>query len=199
MSKIKLSEPNKYDENGWAPIHLFAASGRNNLITKFVEAGADLNSVIITDEPGMSVSAIVLAIREGHTDTTMLLAKLGADINSAGKDGMTPLFYAIQHPEKALELTQGLLAQGADASVLTQVIAKHGDAVLLQLGVQEAAVDSLVKIIKDHELAEQVSATEGEVLPLEVEISALSLQTPEEFKDPEVEYLGGVEQPDGDL
>ena len=147
----------------------------------------------------MSVSAIVLAIREGHTDTTMLLAKLGADINSAGKDGMTPLFYAIQHPEKALELTQGLLAQGADASVLTQVIAKHGDAVLLQLGVQEAAVDSLVKIIKDHDLAEQAPAAEGEALPLEVEISALSLQTPEEFKDPEVEYLGGVEQPDGDL
>jgi ankyrin repeat protein len=130
----------------------------------------------------------------------MLLAKLGADINSAdNKDGMTPLFYAIQHPEKALELTQGLLAQGADSSVLTQVIAKHGDAVLLQLGVQEAAVDSLVKIIKDHELAEQASAAEGEVLPLEVEISALSLQTPEEFKGAEVEYLGGVEQPDSDL
>ena len=199
MSKIKLSEPNKCDENGWAPIHLFAASGRNNLITKFVAAGADINSLIITDEPSMSVSAIVLAIRGGHTDTAILLAKLGADINSADKDGMTPLFYAIQHPEKALELTQGLLAQGADASVLTQVIAKHGDAVLLQLGVQEAAADSLVKIIKDHDLAEQVSATEGEVLPLEVEISALSLQTPEEFKDAEVECLGGFEQPESDL
>ena len=199
MSKIKLSEPNKCDKNGWAPIHLFAANGRNNLITKFVAAGADINSVIITDEPSMSVSAIVLAIRGGHTDTAMLLAKLGADINSADKDGMTPIFYAIQHPEKALELTQGLLAQGADASVLTRVIAKHGDAVLLQLGVQETVVDSLVKIIKDHDLAEQASVAEGEALPLEVEISALSLQTPEEFKNPQVEYLGGFEQPDGDL
>ena len=199
MSKIKLSEPNKCDENSWAPIHLFAASGRNNLITKFVAAGADINSLISTDEPSMSVSAIVLAIRGGHTDTAILLAKLGADINSADKDGMTPLFYAIQHPEKALELTQGLLAQGADSSVLTQVIAKHGDAVLLQLGVQETVVNSLVKIIKDHDLAEQVSATEGEVLPLEVEISALSLQTLEEFKGAEVECLGGFEQPDSDL
>jgi ankyrin repeat protein len=87
MSKIKLSEPNKCDKNGWAPIHLFAANGRNNLITKFVAAGADINSVIITDEPSMSVLAIVLAIRGGHTDTAMLLAKLGADINSADKDG----------------------------------------------------------------------------------------------------------------
>ena len=192
MSKIKISEPNKFDEHGWAPIHLLAASGNNKLITKFVAAGADLNSIIITDEPDMSVSAIVLAIREGHTDTAILLAKLGADINSPDKDGMAPLFYAIQHPEKALELTQGLLAQGADASVLTQVLAKHGDAILLQLGVQETVVDGLVKIIKDHDLAEQASAAEGEVLPLEVEISALSLD-PEEFKDAEVECAGTVE------
>lgn len=198
-SKIQISEPNKYDEHGWAPLHLFAASGNDNLIDRFVKAGADVNSIIITDEPNMSVSPLVLAIRGGHTSTVSLLVSLGADINLSDKDGMTPIFYAIQHPEKALELTQGLLEQGADASVLAQVISNYGDAILLQLGVQENLVEGMAKIIKQHEVAEQASVSEGETIQLEVGGSELSLQVNEDFKDPEVECLGVFERQDSDL
>jgi ankyrin repeat protein len=195
MYKIKLSELNKPDKSGWCPIHYFAANGNDNLIKQFVQNGADVNRIIITTEPKMAVTPMILAIRGGYTSTVTLLAELGAEINLPC-EGITPILYAIQHKQKAIEITKALVEQKAEVSDLKQIIEKHGSEVLLKLGVQETVIKELVEIINYQHLAEDLSFVEDYLLP------AADCEKPiEESKDANTEepQLGGVvEQEIGD-
>ena len=77
-------------------------------IVMFAKAGSDVNQLIVTDEPNMALSPLVLAIQAGNVEAVCALIECGANVELLAS-GMSPILYAIQHKEKALELTQILL------------------------------------------------------------------------------------------
>ncbi len=109
----------------WTPLMYAARQGSIHAAGALVEAGANLN---LTDPDG--VSALVIAIINGHYDTARMLTEKGADPNIVDASGMGPLYAAVDmntlgevfgRPGRvssdkvtAIDLMTVLLAHGAD-------------------------------------------------------------------------------------
>jgi len=120
-------------------------------IVMFAKAGSDVNQLIVTDEPNMALSPLVLAIQAGNVEAVCALIECGANVELLAS-GMSPILYAIQHKEKALELTQILLYKGANIELLKGAIEKHGvDILKTALNVSEGAVKELSMLFADQE------------------------------------------------
>lgn len=84
-----------------------AAEGNPSRIKEHVASGASIND--LHTESGLS--ALILAIKSNHIESTKLLLELGADINRLSKVGNSPLKYAAQHADP--EIVEYLIANGA--------------------------------------------------------------------------------------
>jgi ankyrin repeat protein len=85
---------------GFAALHFAARQGYADIVRTLVAAGADVNHV----NPGDQSTPLVVATINGHFDIGRYLLENGADPNLASRNGVTPLYGAInvQWAPKAL-------------------------------------------------------------------------------------------------
>ncbi len=153
---------NSTDAHGWAAIHYLTVMGSIPAIVMLAKIGSDVNQLIVTEKD--NASPLVLAIRAGNVEAVCALIACGADIELP-VDVMAPILYAIQHKEKALELTKILVHKGASIELLKGVIEKHGvDILKTALNVLEESVKELSMLFADQE-----SVLQDYTLPFETD------------------------------
>jgi len=94
---------------GWTALHAAAAEGDVQRIGTLIEAGADVNAVVQSQETWSSQwgdTPLHLAAMEGHIEAVGLLLRAGAEVNAANVHGATPLHRAAVHPQVAEMLLQ---------------------------------------------------------------------------------------------
>ncbi len=97
--------------DGTPPIVLLASSRRGNcgIARLLIDNGVDVNAV---NEDG--VTAIRMAIFNGHQDLVQLLIENGADVCAADQDGVTAIQAAAMH--NRTEIVRLLIENGADVN-----------------------------------------------------------------------------------
>jgi ankyrin repeat protein len=110
---LDLSERNF---RGSSPLDLACANGREYMAEFLIERGCDLNATHPIS--GRSPLALVCASRFVRVPFAVRLLNLGADPNSMGNDGRTPLLRAAARSNEAL--VAALLAHGADVNARTR-------------------------------------------------------------------------------
>lgn len=93
--------------NGNTPLLLAALEGNAMMVSRLIEAGADLYA-INNDFNGVLFNACYAA----STEVIRLLVEAGADINDTNEEGTTALMYAAS--ASRLECVKMLLSLGAD-------------------------------------------------------------------------------------
>ncbi|MEM6338957.1 MAG: ankyrin repeat domain-containing protein [Pseudomonadota bacterium] len=165
QNKVTKIQIGVRDEQGWAPIHLAASSGREISVVSFARDGADVNMLIESGDGFNGMSPAILAVQGGHVETLLALARLGADLDIK-VNGMSAAMFAIQHKTKSVALTKTLIAMGADFSLLKGAVDKHGAEILLQLGVSQEYFEELVYIISNPEEVKSQYELEHNVSPI---------------------------------
>jgi ankyrin repeat protein len=109
---------------------LLAMGAKMDFIAAIALGRTELVQAMLNDNPSLirrrspdGWTALHIAARYAATATVALLISAGADVNSVGKRGRTPLFFATEEPYSNAAL---LLAKGAN----TDARAKHGFTVL---------------------------------------------------------------------
>jgi hypothetical protein len=93
------------------------------------------------DQRGLGASLLAV-VRAGDLDATRLLLDRGADVNTAGADGRTPLMMASLSDAYPLEIVRALITRGADVTARTP----SGETAASLAAVRGGAiVDALVK------------------------------------------------------
>ena len=82
------------NESNGIPLIAAAGRGHSRLVRLLLENGADVNRAQAHDDGLDTFTALMVACKEGHLDTTELLIDYKADINLVAKKGMTALAYA---------------------------------------------------------------------------------------------------------
>jgi ankyrin repeat protein len=120
-------------------LRLAAGTGDADVMRLLIDRGADLKGdaaaaltaslllkcracvdLVIGDVDQRALGASLLAVvRAGDLDATRLLLDRGADVNTAGADGRTPLMMASISDAYPLEIVRTLIARGADVNVRT--------------------------------------------------------------------------------
>lgn len=77
-----VNRPRRYD-TGFAPIHVAARLGMNNVIRAIIRKGGDVN-LIANDQR----TPLHLAVMEKHAYTCRVLGECGADVNARDSTGM---------------------------------------------------------------------------------------------------------------
>lgn len=116
---------------GWAALHYAAREGQMDAVQTLVDAGADINQQSGAEKMTPMLSAII----NGHYDIARYLLDRGADPNTVSRDGLAPLYAAIdaqwapvawspvahtaadvvpQQKNSYLDLMTALLDKGAD-------------------------------------------------------------------------------------
>lgn len=165
QNKVTKIQIGVRDEQGWAPIHLAASSGREISVVSFARDGADVNMLIESSDRFNGMSPAILAAQGGRVETLLVLARLGADLDIK-VNGMSAAMFAIQHKTKSVDLTKTLIGMGADVSLLKGAVVKHGAKVLLQLGVSQENVKELGDIISNPEEVKSQYILEHNVSPI---------------------------------
>lgn len=102
------ANPNDADYSGWRP--LIDASGDAEIMKLLLANGADPNFNV---EDGRT--PLTRECDEGYFNTSKILLEGGADANMPNSgNGMTPLMYAANATEEALQLCELLIQYGAD-------------------------------------------------------------------------------------
>lgn len=99
--------------NGNTPLLLAALEGNAMMVSRLIEAGADLY-VVNDDFNGVLFNACYAASPE----VIRLLIEAGADINDTNEEGTTALMYAAS--ASRLECVKTLLALGADPKLANE-------------------------------------------------------------------------------
>jgi ankyrin repeat protein len=99
---------NHRDKRGATALFYAASQGRNDVLRRLVQHGADVN---LADSAGKT--PLQVAVLMNHPDAVRLLLDAGAQINAQDKDGATALLHAVQAGR--VELADLLLKRGADA------------------------------------------------------------------------------------
>ena len=77
------------NEHGFAPAHIAAWTGNNDMLAFLIEQGADIN---LNDKYLRPV--VTMALMGNHPDTLKFLLDKGASLDWVDEDGTTPLIYA---------------------------------------------------------------------------------------------------------
>lgn len=84
------ADPNLGDRRGITPLALAVSNGDLKKVNRLTEAGADVNKPIL----GGRLTPLLLSIRAGKKNVTLVLLSKGANPNGADPEGNTPLHYA---------------------------------------------------------------------------------------------------------
>lgn len=121
-----------------------AGFGENWIVTEFL----DKYSSFVDEKGFLGRTALTAAVMNGHKDTVELLLEKGAGINEKGRDGWTPLIYAVKRSnwDDMVEggITRLLLEKGAD----TDEGDDDGETPLITA--TQNGNESLVKLLLDH-------------------------------------------------
>ena len=96
-----------------AAVDARSSTGGAPVMRSFFEAGEPDKAKSAARPTGLS--ALLFAVREGHTDAVRLLLAAGADVSGPAPDGTSPLAVAVINAHYAL--AELLLDEGADANV----------------------------------------------------------------------------------
>jgi uncharacterized protein len=92
-------------------------NGDQSTIDLFARANFDMN---IVDENG--IPPILIALKKGFTVITQILLNGGADVNTKGRDGLTPLLVACGKPTRGYKtIAETLIKKGANVNVRDRV------------------------------------------------------------------------------
>ena len=101
-------DKNIADNDGWTALHNSAESGSYELVTFFVEKGADIH-----EKTKAGYNCLHIAARNGHFNLCQnLIAGHGFDKNIADNDGRTALLSSAQ--SGSYELVKFFVEKGAD-------------------------------------------------------------------------------------
>ena len=107
LLKPMEEEKIKSNEYGFATIHIYALE--NNLdLELFLASGLNVNELSRRDK----MTALQLAVAQGHTDMVKLLIAYGADMYIQEGETLPPLFIAIQKND--LDMVKILIECGID-------------------------------------------------------------------------------------
>ena len=116
----------KSNEHGFATIHIYALE--NNLdLELFLASGLNVNELSRRDK----MTALQLAVAQGHTDMVKLLIAYGADMYIQEGETLPPLFIAIQKND--LEMVKVLIECGVDPQRKCRVSGTEASAVVFAL------------------------------------------------------------------
>ena len=146
-------------------MHLAASAGKVMTVVSLAGQGADVNMLIESGDGFNGMTPAILAVQGGCVETLLALARLGADLDIK-VNGMSAVMFAIQHKTKSIPLTKTLIGMGADVSLLTGAVVKHGKNVLLQLGVNQEFVVELDNILSNPEKVKSQYVLEHNVEPI---------------------------------
>lgn len=104
----------RYDDDGWAPLHLAAFYGRASVTRLLLDRGADPTQVSTNATANQPLHAALAGARDG-TVVDLLLGH-GADANATAAGGVTPLHLAASRGD--LSLIDRLLVAGAEACAM---------------------------------------------------------------------------------
>ncbi len=164
QEKVQRIQKGVRDEYGWAPMHLAASAGEVMTVVSLAGQGADVNMLIESGDGFNGMTPAILAVQGGHVETLLALARLDADLDIK-VNGMSAAMFAIQHKTKSISLTKTLIGMGADVSLLTGAVDKHGVEILSQLGVEQFA-EELGDILTNPEEVKSQYALEHNVAPI---------------------------------
>ena len=111
----KGADVNAVSQNGWWPLGLAVSKGNVQVTVRLLEAGAKTD---ICDKEAQ-LTPLHVAAAKGYGKICSLLIEKGADVNSKGKDGRTPLYLADRYKHKRISaLLKGKGAKAADKDKL---------------------------------------------------------------------------------
>ena len=125
--QVDLDAP--LDEYGHTSLLVAAMHGRTNLVHLLLRLGADPRAQRPAHGGATAASA---AAARGHADVLAALAEAGADVESQGSEGLTPVDYLLRRAWAALEAVSGDFLEAA--------VAPHAEAArqgLAHLALQE--------------------------------------------------------------
>ena len=109
---------NARNSTGRTPLHWAAANGNSATVAALLEAGADVDAADSRgDTPVMRATWAPFPRREDATELVLQLLAAGADPNTRGQSGRTPLYMAADFKNAAL--VGVLLEAGADPNLTT--------------------------------------------------------------------------------
>ena len=108
------TDVNRFNPDGFTPLHLAAMFGRDDTVRALLERGADLHALSRNPQ---AASPLHSALCGRQWDTARRLLDAGADPNAAQPGGWTPLLLAVREGDAAT--VADLLRRGADPHART--------------------------------------------------------------------------------
>jgi len=105
----KGADINGARKDGYTPLQAAAAGGQAVVCDFLISKGANVNAVI--KENGFT--CVALSVRAGALETTRLLLNAGANVDTPDKEGITPLWAAVNDNKR--DLAKLLLERGANS------------------------------------------------------------------------------------
>ena len=111
IMKLGADYKNARGEGDWAPLHMAAIEGHDQVVELLLANGADANVRDLENSTPLHYAA-----NKSHLNTTEILLRYGADVNAKDDEGETPLRLSQAMQLNEWEAEAGLLrAAGGDA------------------------------------------------------------------------------------
>jgi ankyrin repeat protein len=117
LTKPNATSINAFDKNGYTALMTAARQGRRNIVQALMEAGADVNYIVPSNNgPASALQAAVDAsdFKEEHLNIIKYLLQHGAQAKGKNRAGQSPLFFAAEHGR--MEAASVLIEKGADVN-----------------------------------------------------------------------------------
>jgi len=131
---------NAKNNDGWTPLHIAAANGKDDMAEMLLDHGADVNA---KDNGG--ATPLLYAAMYGQKEVAQVLLDHGADVNAKTVGGMTPLHYAAMRGYT--DLAELLLTHGADVNARDS---SFGDTPLKWAMTSKESSPEMIDLLKAH-------------------------------------------------